>query len=258
MKLVKFEHGGSVRWGALEEDLIRVVQGQVMTGLDVTDEEFALPEVHLLAPAHETCGKLICVGLNYRSHIEDARNKGWDLEEPAEPVLFMVPRTALCGHMERIRIARPENKTQFEAELVIVMGRRAANITKEDAPGHILGYSCGNDVSDRNLQKADGQWTRAKAFDTYKPMGPWIETQRPKDGAYIRLRKNGQLRQEARLDDMIASPERLVSFISRQFPLEPGDIIFSGTPAGAGSMKAGDSVEVEIEGIGVLRNEVAE
>jgi 2-keto-4-pentenoate hydratase/2-oxohepta-3-ene-1,7-dioic acid hydratase in catechol pathway len=258
MRLVKFEHRGAIRWGVVEEGIIRAVQGQIMTGLDITDEQFPVEEVRFLAPAHETCGKLICIGLNYRSHIDKAAASGWQVQENDEPMLFMVPRTALCGQGDTIKIARPGNPTQFEAELVIVIGRRAKDVPEEDAHKYILGYTCGNDISDRALQKKDGQWTRAKAFATYKPMGPWIETKRPEDGAMIRLRKNGQLRQEAALADMIASPERLVSFISHQFILEPGDLIFTGTPDGVGSIKPGDEIEVEIDGIGKLVNPVAE
>lgn len=256
MKLAKFKHKGAVRWGLLEGDAIRAVQGQVTSGLDVTDEAFAVEDVSFLAPAHESCGKLIAVGLNYKGHIEEAAKKGWDSTLRDEPVIFMLPRTALAGNGDSISIARPGNPTHYEAELVVVIGRRVKNAGIEEASQAILGFTCGNDISDRALQKKDGQWTRGKSFAGYKPMGPWIETERPAYGARIRMRRNGLIVQDAYLSDMIWSPEDLVSFISRQFVLEPGDVIFTGTPQGVGPIESGDSLEVEIDGIGKLQNGV--
>ncbi len=256
MRLCKFEHKGAVRWGLVEDGIVRAVQGQVSAGLDVTDETFPVSEVRFLAPAHESCGKLIAVGLNYRGHIKEAAEKGWDSKPRQEPVIFMLPRTALIGNGDPVRIARPENRTHFEAELVVVIGKRIKEATSGEARDAILGYSCGNDISDRTIQDRDGQWTRCKAFATYKPMGPWIETVAPADGARIKLRRNGELMQDAALSDMIWGPEELVSFVSHQFVLEPGDIIFTGTPEKAGPIASGDLLEVEIDGIGKLENPV--
>lgn len=256
MRLCKFEHRGAVRWGLVEGDCIRAVQGQVSTGLDVTDETFPIVESRFLAPCHESCGKLIAVGLNYKGHVHEAAEKGWDTKSREEPVIFMLPRTALIGNGDAVRIARPENQTHYEAELVVIVGKRIKEASPEDALGAILGYTCGNDISDRTIQDSDGQWTRCKAFATYKPMGPWIETSAPVEGARIRLRRNGEIMQDAALCDMIWSPEELVSFISRQFVLEPGDIIFTGTPEKVGPITHGDELVVEIDGIGTLRNTV--
>ncbi len=256
MRLCKFEHRGAVRWGLVEGGTVRAVQGQVSSGLDVTDETFPFDDVRFLAPAHESCGKLIAVGLNYQGHVKEAAEKGWDSKERQEPVIFMLPRTALIGNGDTVRIARPEDQTHFEAELVIVIGKRVKEASLEEARDAILGYTCGNDISDRTVQDRDGQWTRCKAFATYKPMGPWIETAAPSDGARIRLRKNGQLMQDAPLSDMIWGPEELVSFISHQFVLEPGDVIFTGTPENVGPIAPGDELEVEIDGIGRLVNSV--
>lgn len=256
MRLAKFEHRGAVRWGLVEEGYVRAVQGQVSTGLDITDETFPISEVRFLAPAHESCGKLIGVGLNYESHVREAAEKGIETSRRQEPVIFMLPRTALLGNGEAIRIARPGDKTDFEAELVLVIGKRTKEASAEEARAAILGYACGNDISDRTVQANDGQWTRCKAFATYKPMGPWIETEAPAESARIRLMKNGAVMQDAALSEMIWKPEELVSFISRQFVLEPGDIIFTGTPRGVGAIEPGDRLEVEIEGIGKLENTV--
>lgn len=257
MRLVKFRLSDGTRWGILEDDVIKAVQGQVYSGLDVTEETFRLDEVKLLAPAHESCGKVIALGQNYPLHLDELNERGWGLKQSDEPVVFMVPRSALCGHEDRIIVARPDNATHYEAELVIVIGKKAVDVPVERAGEYILGYTCGNDVSDRVLQQKDGQWTRAKSFPTYKPMGPWIETRRPAEGASISLRLNGAQKQEAVLSDMVFGPERVVSFLSKNMGLEPGDLIFTGTPAGVGPLKSGDVVEVGIGGIGTLRNTVA-
>ncbi|HOS51206.1 MAG TPA: fumarylacetoacetate hydrolase family protein, partial [Bacillota bacterium] len=257
VRIVKFSLPDGIRWGILEDDSIRAVQGQVYSGLDVTDETFGLDEVKLLAPAHECCGKVIALGQNYSRHLDELNARGWGLRESDEPVVFMVARSALCGHEDEIRIARPEDSTHYEAELVIVIGKRAVDVPVESAAGYILGYTCGNDVSDRVLQQKDGQWTRSKSFSTYKPMGPWIETRRPNDDAQIVLRMNGELKQKALLSDMVFGPEKIVSFLSKNMGLDPGDLIFTGTPAGVGPIAPGDVVEVEIDGIGTLRNTVA-
>ncbi len=258
MKLAKFEIDGGIRWGVIEDGFVRAVQGQVFSGLDVTDEQFRLEDVRLLAPAHSSCGKLIMLGPNYRSHFEEAKNKGWNVVESDEPVLFMTSRSAFCGHGDDIIIANPQNKTQYEAELVIVIGKEAFNVPEEKAGEHILGYSCGNDISDRNVQQKDGQWMRSKSYATYKSMGPWIETKRPEDTARVILSKNGAVRQDAPISDMLFGPERIVSYISSNFRLDPGDIIYTGTPSGVGSIKPGDLLEIEIEGVGKLVNRVSE
>ncbi|HET7094745.1 MAG TPA: fumarylacetoacetate hydrolase family protein [Thermomicrobiales bacterium] len=198
-------------------------------------------------------GKIVCVGLNYAAHVtENDPNR----VVPDEPVLFMKPPSALVASGQAIVVAHPDHRTDYEAELAIVIGRAGRDIAEADAPGFVLGYACGNDVSDRTLQKKDGQWVRAKGFDTYCPLGPWIETALDPADLSVVSRRNGEVKQSQRTSAMIFKPAFLVSFISRVMTLEPGDVIMTGTPEGVGPLQPGDAIEVEIEGIGVLANRV--
>lgn len=256
MKIARCASAGRKFWGAVTAGSVKPIKGSPFESIEFSGAELPLDAVELLAPVNDNRPQIVVVGLNYRKHIEEAKAKGWDLEEKQEPVYFMVPSTALCGHKSPIKLAKPEHATQFEAELVLVIGKESKDVSVEKAELGIFGYTCGNDISDRTIQKADGQWTRAKGFSTYKPAGPWIETIKPPTDAAIVLRRNGFERQRAKLSDMIFPPAMLVSFISRHMCLFPGDLVFTGTPAGVGSIKPGDEVEVEIEGIGRLVNMV--
>ncbi|MDP3066936.1 MAG: fumarylacetoacetate hydrolase family protein, partial [Methanobacteriaceae archaeon] len=195
--------------------------------------------------------KVVCVGLNYRDHAEEL-----NMEIPDEPILFLKPHTAVIGHGASIIYPPQSHQVDYEAELAVVVGKDAHKISKENAFDYIAGYTILNDVTARDLQRKDGQWTRAKSFDTFCPIGPWIETDLDPGNQNISLLLNGQLKQKSNTRNMIFSVEELVSFISNIMTLKPGDVIATGTPPGVGSMQVGDMVEVEVEGIGVLKNRV--
>jgi 2-keto-4-pentenoate hydratase/2-oxohepta-3-ene-1,7-dioic acid hydratase in catechol pathway len=173
---------------------------------------------------------------------------------PEEPVIFLKPATTIIGPGESIICPRTSSRVDYEAELGVVVKDRTRNISPEEAPDHILGYTCANDVTARDLQKKDGQWTRAKSFDTFCPVGPWIETDLDPGDLLIQSYLNGERRQSSRTSQLIFNVHELVSFISGIMTLEPGDLIITGTPAGIGPMKPGDEIEVRIEGIGSLKN----
>lgn len=252
MKIVRYrDDSGNAQYGILDGQTVFAATGELFQGLNKGDEVGAVDAVRLLPPI--VPGKIVCVGLNYAAHVtESDANRAI----PDEPVLFMKPTSALIGPDETIVIANPQNKTDYEAELVVVIGKRAHKISEADAPNYILGYTCGNDVSDRVLQQKDGQWVRAKGFDTYCPVGPCIETEFDVSNAPVRSRLNGEQRQAQTTASMIFNPHALVSFISNVMTLEPGDLVFTGTPEGVGAMKDGDTIEVEVGGIGVLQNAV--
>jgi 2-keto-4-pentenoate hydratase/2-oxohepta-3-ene-1,7-dioic acid hydratase in catechol pathway len=211
----------------------------------------AVAELTLLPPVAP--GKIVCVGLNYVAHVTE---NDPTRVVPEEPVLFMKPPSALIGPGDAIVIANPDHRTDYEAELAIVIGRRARNVSEAEALDHAFGYTAGNDVSDRILQRKDGQWVRAKGYDTYCPLGPWIETELDVADVRVESRLNGEVRQSQTTASMIFSPRFLISFISRVMTLEPGDVIMTGTPEGVGPMTAGDTIEIEVGGVGVLRNAV--
>jgi len=196
-------------------------------------------------------GKVIAVGLNYRSHAAEL-----GMAVPLEPILFMKPPSSVIGPGDSIVIPSMSGRVDYEAELALVIGRTARNISLDDAPGHVAGYTCANDVTARDLQEKDGQWTRAKSFDTFCPLGPWIESEPPDLDALVELVLNGETRQSAPVSDMIFHPLELVAFISRVMTLDAGDVILTGTPPGVGRLKAGDEVVVRIDGIGELVNNV--
>ncbi|MHB8793647.1 MAG: fumarylacetoacetate hydrolase family protein [Thermoleophilia bacterium] len=196
-------------------------------------------------------GKIIAVGLNYRSHAAEL-----GMAVPDEPILFMKPPSAVIGPGDAIIIPASSQRVDFEAELAVVVGKAGRNLSLEAAAGYVAGYTCANDVTARDLQEKDGQWTRAKSFDTFCPLGPWVETEAPEPDARVELVLKGETRQSAPVSDMIFPPLELVAFISRVMTLEPDDVILTGTPPGVGRLKAGDEVTVRIEGIGELVNNV--
>lgn len=196
--------------------------------------------------------KIICVGLNYRDHAAELK-----MEIPKTPIIFLKPPTAVIGQNDEITY--PEGLTKelhYEAELALVIKDKTYRIDEKDAGKHLLGFTCANDVTARDLQRQDGQWTRSKSFDTFCPVGPTVVSGIDPDDLAIRLYLNGKVKQDSRTSQMIFKPAFLLYFISRVMTLLPGDIILTGTPAGVGPMKIGDTVEVEIEGIGRLRNRV--
>ncbi len=248
MRIVRVHYDGDVRYGLADDSMVTLISDEPFAAWEA-DGMVALPQAQLLSPCVPT--KVVCVGINYREH---AREMGHAL--PEEPVIFMKPPTAVIGSGAEIHVPAGQSSVDYEAELAVIVGRRTHRVSAEDAPAHILGYTCANDVTDRVYQKRDGQWTRAKGFDTFCPLGPWIETDvDPRDLA-IESYVNGELRQSARTSDMIFDPFALVSFISTVMTLLPGDVVLTGTPSGIGPMVSGDTVEVRIEGIGSLINHV--
>lgn len=249
MRLVRFEAGGKPAAGILSGDRIAELKGDFYSPLDDLSGSHAFSGVKLLAPCNP--GKIIAVGLNYRDHASELR-----LAVPREPIIFLKPPSAVIGPNETIFYPAMSEQVDFEAELGVVIKDRCSNITADEAKDHILGYTCTNDVTARDLQKIDGQWTRAKSFDTFCPIGPWIETDLNTTDLLVESYLNGKLRQSARTSQLIFPVNRLVSFISKIMTLAPGDIIITGTPAGIGPMRPGDQIEVRIEGIGSLVNYV--
>lgn len=257
MRIVRFATGGRARYGVLDCDVVSPLRGPfaALRGgkgqLQIEGATYALGEVRLLAPIRPS--KIVALGLNYRGHADE-----WDRKVPGEPLIFLKPSTAVIGPGETIIRPKGSRRVDFEGELAVVIGRRAREVTGERAGDYILGYTCANDVSERHMQKADGQWARAKGFDTFAPLGPWIETDVDPGNLRLTTALNGEVRQSAGTSDLVFPVPELVAFISRVMTLLPGDVILTGTPQGVGPMKAGDVVEVTIDGIGTLRNPVAD
>ncbi len=195
--------------------------------------------------------KIILVGLNYRDHARELK-----MPIPKNPIIFLKPPTTLIGNLDKIIYPKQSKRIDYEAELALVIKKTCRNIKPQEAKKYILGYTCLNDVTARDLQKIDGQWTRAKSFDSFCPIGPWIETDLDPSKLQIRCWLNNKLKQDSSTAQLIFPVEKLVSFISSIMTLYPGDVISTGTPSGVGPMQPGDRVEVEIEGIGKLTNQV--
>ncbi|GAA4483258.1 fumarylacetoacetate hydrolase family protein [Microbacterium panaciterrae] len=252
MKIARFSHDDGIKYGILDEGELVVLAGDPMfAGYETTGERVPLADAALLAPVIPR-SKVVCVGKNYHDHAAEMGG-----EAPAEPLLFLKPNTAVIGPGDTIvRPTALSDRTEHEGELVVVIGRIAKNVPAEKAHQYVFGYTVGNDVTARDLQRKDGQWARAKGFDTFCPLGPWIETDVALDEAELTTRVNGAVRQHAPLSDMIHSVADIIAYASAVFTLLPGDVIMTGTPAGVGTFEAGDTVEVEISGIGTLRNSV--
>lgn len=249
MKLVRFAKDEKISFGSLEGSKIQVIHGDIFGDFEITNEEYNLSEVKLLSPC--TPSKIVCVGLNYRDHAEEMHD-----ELPTEPIIFIKPSTAVIGPHEKIKYPAMSRQVDYEAELGIVIKNTARNLEIEDVNKYVLGYTCFNDVTARDLQKKDGQWTRAKSFDTFAPFGPIIETDTNPSNLDIQLLLNGEIKQNSNTNKLIFSIEELISFISKIMTLLPGDLIATGTPSGVGPMNIGDKVEVKIENIGTLVNYV--
>jgi 2-keto-4-pentenoate hydratase/2-oxohepta-3-ene-1,7-dioic acid hydratase in catechol pathway len=252
MRIVRFEMQGRSGYGILEGEQISVLWGTPYNGglKNTTGEGMSLPEVRLLAPCEPT--KIVALGLNYRDH---ALEIGHPL--PEEPLLFMKPSTAVIGPDEDIVYPAMSRQVDYEAELAVVIGRTCRFVKAEDFRDYVLGYTCINDVTARDLQRKDGQFTRSKSFDTFAPLGPWIETAIPDpDNLMVEAYLNGERRQHGNTRDMVFGVAAQVSFISRIMTLLPGDVIATGTPFGIGPMAPGDVVEIRVESIGRLQNRV--
>lgn len=250
MKYLRFLQNENIRYGLLEKgNIIREVVGDIFNNHKNTENVYSLSEITFLPPCVPT--KIIAVGLNYFAHANEVQMKISD-----EPLIFMKPPSTLIAHNDNIIYPKMSKQLDYEAELAVIIKNRIKNIEPEDVFENILGYTCFNDITARDLQKKDEQWTRAKSFDTFAPIGPFISTGLNSDNLQIKLYKNGQLMQNSSTNNMIFKVDKIISFISKIMTLFPGDIIATGTPSGVGKLEEGDIVEVEIEGIGVLKNKV--
>ncbi len=251
MKIARFSTGGDPRFGIVDGDEVVVLRGDPMfSGFDTTEERIALADVKLLAPVIPR-SKVVAVGKNYVDHVAEFGG-----EVPQEPLLFLKPNTSVIGPGDAIVRPPQSRRVDFEGELAIVIGSIAKNVAAADAAQVIFGYTIANDVTARDLQKTDGQWARAKGFDTFCPLGPVIETEYDVATGSVETRLNGEVKQTAPFTDMVHDIGAIVAHASAAFTLLPGDVILTGTPAGVGPMVAGDTVEVTIEGIGTLSNPV--
>jgi 2-keto-4-pentenoate hydratase/2-oxohepta-3-ene-1,7-dioic acid hydratase in catechol pathway len=251
MRIVRYQTPDKkkAKYGWLLEDKVGEISGNPFGRYGRNEATTPLADVRLLSPAEPS--KIVCVGRNYVEHARELGN-----EVPKVPLLFMKPPSSIIASGETIILPLQSAQVEHEAELVAVIGKRGRHITAGQAKKHILGYTVGNDVTARDLQKPDGQWTRAKGFDTFCPLGPWIDTEFDPSDAVVTCRVNGQMRQMASTRDMIFNVSVLIAYISSVMTLEPGDLIFTGTPAGVGELKDGDEVSVEIEGLGMIKNKV--
>jgi 2-keto-4-pentenoate hydratase/2-oxohepta-3-ene-1,7-dioic acid hydratase in catechol pathway len=250
VRIARFSHNDAIRFGIVDEGELVVLSGDPMfSGYDTTGERVPLADVALLAPVIPR-SKVVCVGRNYRDHAAELGN-----DVPVEPLLFLKPNTSVIGPGDAIVLPPQSDRVDFEGELAAVIGRIAKNVPSERALDYVFGYTIANDVTARDLQKSDGQWARAKGFDTFCPLGPAIETDfDPAGDAVVTTRVNGEVRQQGPISDMIFSLADVIAYASAAFTLLPGDVILTGTPAGVGPFIAGDTVEVEISGLGILRN----
>lgn len=249
MKLARFSYKNKEYFGVVSGDEIIVAKGDMFSEYKLTKKRIPLSDVKLLPPTVPS--KIVAVGLNYRAHTEE-----FGEEVPDEPRLFLKPSSAAIGHMDAIILPKQSQRVDYEAELAIVIGKKCFKVSEDEVGDYILGFTCLNDVTARDLQRKDGQWTRAKGFDTFAPIGPWIETELDSDSVDISLLLNGEVMQSSNTNMFIFKTKQLVSYISNVMTLLPGDIITTGTPGGIGPMKSGDVVTVKIDGIGELINTV--
>ncbi|MFF2632185.1 fumarylacetoacetate hydrolase family protein [Microbacterium sp. NPDC058021] len=250
MRIARFSHQDVITYGILDEgDLVVLAGDPLFAGFETTGQRVPVSDVTLLAPVIPR-SKIVCVGKNYRDHAAEMGG-----EAPEAPLLFFKPNTSVIGPGDTIVRPTQSERTDYEGELAVVIGRVAKNVPAERALDYVFGYTIANDVTARDLQRSDGQWARAKGFDTFCPLGPAIETDFDLTGpARIVTRVNGEVRQDGPITDMVHSVADVIAYASAAFTLLPGDVILTGTPAGVGPFVAGDVVEVEITGLGILRN----
>ena len=250
MKIVRFDQEGRSGYGVLDGEKILPIWENPFAGITETGETLVLSDVTMLAPCEPS--KIVALGLNYRDHAAEFGH-----QVPEEPLIFLKPSTAVIGPEAAIIYPKMSRRVDYEAELAVVIGKTAHRVREDDALKYVLGYTCFNDVTARDLQKKDGLFTRAKGFDTFAAMGPWIETAiGDPDNVMVEAYLNGEPRQHASTSNMVFGVRRLIAFISEVMTLLPGDVISTGTPSGIGPMRPGDVVEVRVEGIGTLRNRV--
>ena len=251
MRIARFSLNGEPKFGIVDGPELVVLNGHpLVAGYDTTGERVPIKEVKLLAPTIPS--KVVCVGLNYADHVAEIK----DASAAAEPTLFLKPSSSIVGPGDAIVLPAQSEKVDLEVELTIVMGQIAKNVSEKDALNYVWGFTVANDVTARDLQHSDQQWARSKSFDSFCPIGPWIETEFLPDGQELSSRINGETKQASTIDHMLHNVPKLISFISHNMTLVPGDVILTGTPAGITQIVSGDIVECEIEGIGTLVNPV--
>jgi 2-keto-4-pentenoate hydratase/2-oxohepta-3-ene-1,7-dioic acid hydratase in catechol pathway len=251
VRLVRFRFGERIATGAVDEGsaAIRVLAGTFFEQPVPTGDEVPLDDVRLLAPVLPS--KVVCLGKNYAAHAAEFGG-----EVPEEPLVFLKPSTSVIGPGDTIPLPSISRRVDYEGELAVVIGRLARSVRAEEAFRYILGYTCANDVTLRDLQKRDGQWTRAKGFDGSCPIGPWIETDLDPNDAPIETRVNGEVRQSATTAELVFGVATVIEYVTTFMTLLPGDVMLTGTPEGVGKLEPGDRVEVEVDGVGVLANPV--
>jgi 2-keto-4-pentenoate hydratase/2-oxohepta-3-ene-1,7-dioic acid hydratase (catechol pathway) len=254
MKIIEFLKGDEKKTGVLEDNKITELSCSTLEAMNSQNMDkikksviYNVEDLKIMPPVSPS--KVVCVGLNYKDHAVEL-----NMELPEEPIIFIKPPTSVVGHLDSIIYPISSSQVDFEGELGIVISKEAKNVKSEDAADFIGGYTAVNDVTARDLQRKDGQWTRAKSFDTFCPIGPCIETDLDPMNQNISLKLNGETKQTSSTKNMIFNVYELVEFISNIMTLKPGDVIATGTPPGVGPMNIGDTVEVQIEGIGVLKN----
>ena len=249
MKIVRFSYGNETKHGILYKDAVQSIVGTPYGIIEAGSDTYRINEIKLLAPVVPS--KIVALGLNYLSHAKE-----FNFTVPEVPLFFIKPSTSVIGPGDNIVYPSSSRQVDYEAELGVVIKKPARYISEKEARDYILGYTCVNDVTARDQQKKDGQWTRAKSYDTFAPIGPHIETDLNPENTIVESYLNGTLKQRANTSDLIFSVPRLVSFISGVMTLLPGDIIATGTPSGIGPMTPGDTIEVKISGVGSLINHV--
>jgi 2-keto-4-pentenoate hydratase/2-oxohepta-3-ene-1,7-dioic acid hydratase in catechol pathway len=247
LRYVRYEYRGKIAYGILDGDSIREIRGGLLSKGAETGTRVKLATVKLLWPCEPT--KVLAVGLNYKSHLGNR-------PAPEKPELFFKPLTSLQNPDGEIIIPPGAKNVHYEGELVIIIGKRARRIPSEKAAEYIFGYTCGNDVSERDWQRSDLQWWRAKGSDTFAPLGPAVSVGLDYKRSRLQTRVNGEVKQSQLLSDLLFDAAAIVSFTSQYVTLEPGDVIYTGTPGTTSAMKPGDIVEIEIDGVGILKNRV--
>lgn len=251
MKIVRIKAGDDIAYGIADGEGVLIYNGSPFVAWEPTETVVPWANVNLLAPVLPT--KVLCVGKNYEDHAEEMGG-----ELPDEPLIFMKPATSVIGQNQPVVYPRQSKEVHHEAELAVVISRPARNIKAEDASQYIFGYTAANDVTARDLQRTDGQWTRAKGFDTFCPLGPAIETELdPLERLAVIAKVNGEVRQAGFTSDMVFGVAEILEYITEFTTLLPGDVILTGTPSGVGPVEPGDVMEVEVDGIGTLVNRVA-
>ena len=249
MQIVRALHNGDTRHGLISDGQVVFYLDDPIMGAELGKESAPLSTVKLLAPVIP--GKVVCIGMNYRAHAAEI-----SIDVPDEPLIFFKPTSAIIGPEDSIVLPRQSDQIELEIELAIVIGKQAKEISASEAKSHIFGFTIGNDVTARDLQFSDTQWARSKGFDTFCPLGPWIETELDTSAIRLESRINGHSCQRSKSSDMITDVYEIVSHVSQNLTLFPGDVILTGSPAGLARIQAGDQVECEITGIGVLHNPV--